>query len=124
MTNKVRFSCGTCAHKNDCEETVAKKEPLTQHEIIDLVKQFDKHDINWANVNMASSIAATITSKRISLNMSQREFGKLLGVSQKMVHEYESGCYNFSVNKMCEIFKKLNIFPLLRFVDLEKEELL
>ena len=50
-----------------------------------------------AEADMKAEIALCIHEKRISLNMTQREFAEFEGVSQTMVSKWESGEYNFSI---------------------------
>ena len=56
-----------------------------------------------------ADIAVKIREKRKSMNMSQKEFAKFLGVSQGMVSKWESADYNFTIESLVELFDKLNI---------------
>lgn len=54
-------------------------------------------------------ISAAIENKRFELNMTQNEFAKKIGVTQGMVSKLESSEYNITVDKMIELFEKLDI---------------
>ena len=54
-----------------------------------------------------ADISVALIHKRLSLNMSQKEFAKLMGVSQGMISKWESGAYNFTVNAIAEIAEKI-----------------
>jgi len=56
-----------------------------------------------------SEVSVAILKKRLSMNMTQTEFGKLLGVKQGMVSKWENGDYNFSLKAISEICAKLNL---------------
>ena len=69
---------------------------------------------------MKAEIALCIHEKRISLNMTQREFAEFEGVSQTMVSKWESGEYNFSIGNLARIMAslgmKLEISPVQELV--------
>ena len=54
-------------------------------------------------------IAADIQLKRIELGLDQKEFAKLLGVSQGMVSRWESGTHNFTITTLVSLCEKLEI---------------
>lgn len=54
-------------------------------------------------------IAAKIEMKRNELGMNQKEFAKMMNVSQGMVSKWESGEYNFTVTTLKEICEKLGM---------------
>lgn len=54
-------------------------------------------------------IAADIQLKRIEMGLDQKEFAKLLGVSQGMVSRWESGTYNFTITTLVNICEKLRL---------------
>lgn len=58
-----------------------------------------------------SIFSAAIIAKRAALNKSQKEFAELLGVTQGQISKWESGEYNFSVDKLNEIACKLGEKP-------------
>ncbi len=62
-------------------------------------------------------ISTTIFLKRKEMNMSQKEFADLLGVSQVMVSKYEGGDYNFTIEKLCDVAEKLNLIPEFAFYE-------
>ena len=59
--------------------------------------------------NLRAQISRQIRRKRVELNMSQSEFAEFMNVSQGMVSKWESCSYNFSTDKIAEIFSKLNL---------------
>ena len=77
----------------------------------DLLKLFDNY-VTSADLKSAivlSDISLAIASKREELAMTQKEFAKYMGVSQSMVSKWEDGAYNFTIEKICEIFDKLKM---------------
>lgn len=54
-------------------------------------------------------IAADIQLKRIEMGLDQKQFAKLLGVSQGMISRWESGTYNFTITTLVNICKKLGL---------------
>lgn len=56
-----------------------------------------------------SEVSVAILAKRISMNMTQTEFGKLLGVKQGMISKWENGDYNFTLKAISDICAKLNL---------------
>lgn len=74
---------------------------------------------NWLAENLTESeikrikelalIAAKIEMKRNELGMNQKEFAKMMNVSQGMVSRWESGEYNFTVATLKEICEKLDM---------------
>ena len=56
-----------------------------------------------------ADIAGKLSAERVKKNMSQKEFAKLLGVSQGRISKMESGDCNFSVRRLFKIAHKLSI---------------
>ena len=54
-------------------------------------------------------IAAEIQLKRIDMGLDQKQFAKLLGVSQGLVSRWESGTYNFTISTLVSICEKLGL---------------
>ncbi|HHU72181.1 MAG TPA: helix-turn-helix transcriptional regulator [Clostridiales bacterium] len=54
-------------------------------------------------------ISSKIQLKRISLGMNQKQFAKMMGVSQGMVSKWESGEYNFTLTTLIDICSKLDL---------------
>ncbi len=54
-------------------------------------------------------ISAKIQLKRLEMNMDQKQFAKLLGVTQGMVSKWESGSYNFTITTLVNICENLNL---------------
>ena len=54
--------------------------------------------------------------------MSQKELAEKLGVSQAMVSKLESGEYNPTIKKLCELFQKLDLDMKLAVSEPQKDE--
>lgn len=54
-------------------------------------------------------ISSKIQLKRIELGMNQKQFAKMMGVSQGMISKWESGGYNFTINTLIDICSKLGL---------------
>ena len=54
-------------------------------------------------------ISSKIQMKRIQLGMNQKQFAKMMKVSQGMVSKWESGEYNFTITTLNEICSKLEL---------------
>lgn len=54
-------------------------------------------------------IAAKIYLRRKEMGLTQKEFAKLMNVSQVMVSKWEKGDYNFTVRNIAELENKLEI---------------
>ena len=54
-------------------------------------------------------VSAAIENKRYKLNMTQKQFAEMMGITQGMVSKLESAEYNISMDKLIEIFEKLDI---------------
>ncbi|SEQ11774.1 Helix-turn-helix [Lachnospiraceae bacterium NE2001] len=59
---------------------------------------------------------------RLMNEMSQKELAEKLGVSQAMVSKLESGEYNPTIKKLCELFQKLDLEMKLSVSELQKDE--
>lgn len=66
-------------------------------------------------------ISSTIRLKRDSLNMNQKEFAKMMGVSQSMVSKWENGEYNFSIENLANICDKLDLSFDISLIDADPE---
>lgn len=64
-------------------------------------------------------LSTAIFKKRLEMKKSQKEFAKLLDVSQAMISKYESGDYNFTIKQLCIIAEKLNLTPTIKLLDYE-----
>lgn len=58
---------------------------------------------------LTSQVSSAIIRERLRLQMTQGEFAKHIGVGQSQVSRWESGDYNFSLNKIAEIASALNL---------------
>ena len=61
-------------------------------------------------------ISGELELKRLELKMSQKEFAKILGVTQGMVSKWESGIYNFTIETLISILVRLQLKPI-EFLD-------
>lgn len=59
--------------------------------------------------SIASDLAVAISSKRIDMRLTQKEFAEMLGKSQAMVSKWENGECNFQLKTLIEIAQKLNL---------------
>ena len=88
--------------------------------VTDLFEAFSDK-LTYASLNeieLLSQISATISMERIQRGMEQKEFAKFMNVPQKMISNWESGDYNFTIWELCEICAKLGLTPSLK---LEKQ---
>lgn len=62
---------------------------------------------------IASKIKINISSEigkyQVKNHLSQKDFAKILGVSQPMVSKYEGGDYNFTIDSLAQIADKMNM---------------
>ncbi len=66
-------------------------------------------DSDFLANKLYSEISARIALERHNLRMNQKEFAKFLGVSQGMVSRWENCDYNFTIEKIADIFTKLSV---------------
>lgn len=64
-------------------------------------------DILYASIT--SDISVAVTSKRIDMNLTQKDFATLLGKSQTMVSKWENAECNFTIRTLVELAQKLNL---------------
>lgn len=69
-------------------------------------------------IDLMAACAVFIHDKRLQLGLNQTQFGELFGASQGMVSKWESGDYNFTVQKLGEIFTVLK-----KIIELENKTL-
>lgn len=83
----------------------------TPNNIEDLLSLFSE-TLTPADVLSAKLMAQfsnAITSERLNLNMSQKDFAKHINAAQSLISRWECGDYNFSINKIAEIAAKLDL---------------
>ena len=83
------------------------------------MKQQVTKSTNWLTAGLSQEeilakktlalIAAEIQLKRLEMNLDQKQFAKLLGVTQGMVSRWESGMYNFTITTLVNICEKLGL---------------
>lgn len=61
------------------------------------------------SAKLMSQISSAITSERLHLHLSQKEFANHIGATQSLISRWECGDYNFSINKIAEIAAKLDL---------------
>lgn len=59
--------------------------------------------------DIAYKVAAEIVQYRADHKLSQKKLANKIGLSQSMICKLESGDYNFSIKKLCEVFDKLGM---------------
>lgn len=78
-----------------------------KNELFDFMSNYiSKCDI-YAAKNIAK-VSAYICKKRNELKMTQKEFAKMMNVSQGMISKWESANYNFTIETISYIAEKLN----------------
>ena len=60
-------------------------------------------------IGLKAEIASAITSKRIGMEMNQKEFAEYMGVTQGLVSRWENGDTNFTLESLVAIAQKLEI---------------
>lgn len=65
-----------------------------------------KSDVYAANV--IAKVSMFIYKRRQELQMTQKDFAKMMGVTQGMVSKWESADYNFTIENIAHIAEKLN----------------
>ena len=58
---------------------------------------------------LQAKVATAIANARIERKMNQKEFAEYMGVTQSQVSKWENGCFNFTIEKLCEIADKLDL---------------
>lgn len=66
-------------------------------------------DVEIKEALAKGSIAAMVANKRRKLNMNQKEFAKMLGVSQSMISKWENLEYSFTISSLLELMDKLGV---------------
>ena len=80
----------------------------TKNEMFDFLSNYiSKSDVYAARA--ISKVSTFIYKYRKELNMSQRDFARMMGVSQGMVSKWESAEYNFTVENIANIAEKLGV---------------
>lgn len=55
------------------------------------------------------TISIMISDERKRRRMTQKQFAEFMGVKQSLVSRWENGHYNFTIEKVVEIFEKLDL---------------
>ena len=95
----------------------------------DYLEEFTKNvsDEELLSSIILSYISMKIIDKRISLNMTRKEFAKFLNVSQSFVYKLENEEYIFTITKLVEVLNKLGLQLKLEIVNdnsCDKEKIL
>ena len=61
------------------------------------------------SAKLISQFSNAITSERLKMNMSQKDFATYIGATQSLISRWECGDYNFTLNKIAEIAAKLDL---------------
>lgn len=72
-----------------------------------LSENLSVEDIILADV--LSDLATSISSKRVSMALSQQEFADYLGISQGLISRWENGDTNFTIKTLVQIAQKLDM---------------
>ena len=65
--------------------------------------------LDIVKIKELAKISSKIEMKRNELGMNQKEFARMMNVSQGMVSKWESGEYNFTITTLKEICDKLGL---------------
>lgn len=79
----------------------------TEELLLTLSEGLTAEDVLFAHY--ASDIAVAITSKRIALDLTQKEFAEKMGKSQAMISRWEGADCNFQLKTLIEIAQKLDL---------------
>lgn len=74
---------------------------------VDIFSELSQEDKMEAD--LLAEIAIQIHTRRMEMKMSQAEFAKFNKVTQTMVSKWESGEYNFTIQKLAEIFANIGL---------------
>ncbi|MBQ9461635.1 MAG: helix-turn-helix transcriptional regulator [Clostridia bacterium] len=72
-----------------------------------LVPEIGAEDLMLASLQ--AMVSSEITVRRQQLNLTQKDFAKMLNVSQSLVSRWENGDENFTLKTLVDIASKLNI---------------
>lgn len=75
--------------------------------ICDLLPSLSEADLLASKLKVRVSDA--IINNRKNMGLNQKQYAELIGVSQAMISEWESGHYNFSIESLSLIASKLNL---------------
>ena len=78
---------------------------IEKEEILEKCKQIGIDGI----CTIASDLAVAITSKRIDLGLTQKEFAEKIGKTQTMISKWENADCNFTIKTLIEIAQKLDL---------------
>ena len=77
-------------------------------EMFDFLSEYvTKSDVYAADA--IAKISMQLFKARKNLNMTQKAFAAMMGVSQGMVSKWESANYNFTIENIAQIAEKLNM---------------
>ena len=79
----------------------------TKNDLFDYFDQFLSEEDKITN-DLLTKLSLEIVKCRLERQLTQKEFAKLLGVSQSMISKIESDEYNFSIGTLVKIFNKLD----------------
>ena len=79
----------------------------TKNDLFDYFDQFLSEEDKITN-DLLTKLSLEIVKCRLERQLTQKEFAKVLGVSQSMISKIESDEYNFSIGTLVKIFNKLD----------------
>ena len=82
----------------------------------------DLTDADYTENSLRITIAKEITRRRKELGLSQSDLAKLVGVSQPMISQYESGDYNFTLETLCKVFAAIQERPGMIFSNFTRQD--
>ena len=78
------------------------------NEMLDLLSEYALRSDIYAAKAIAK-ISMSIFNQRKELKMTQKQFAKMMGVSQGMVSKWESAEYNFTIETIAQIAERLHM---------------
>lgn len=98
------------------------KKVLKANDVLDsLAASFKNEEI--VATKLLAKISVTITSKRIELEMNQKQFADYMGVTQGMISKWENGNCNFTIETLASICDKLKLELDIKMNDVKNEYL-
>lgn len=79
------------------------------HDVDSLLNDPIFEGLDTTYYDLLNKLAVALVDYRMEHDLSQKQLGEVLGVTQAMVSKYESGDYNISMKAMCDLTRRLNI---------------
>lgn len=78
------------------------------NKMLDLLSEYTSRSDIYAAKAIAK-ISMSIFNQRKELKMTQKQFAKMMGVTQGMISKWESADYNFTIETIAQIAEKLHM---------------